>query len=276
MAKKDQDAPGLDFLDFLFTVAMGVGLTPEVAQQTGLLTLSSKWSSLSDPLPSQWLGIWVFGLALLNLILSWFGYHASIRFRPLNYNRGVGLVRFTIDVLLVIIYGIALVKFMSFPVVLTIFVIVYVIFFLWDILKIIEYWKPAKRTSPYDVPRYFSVQLGRQLRERSTGRNKKSLVRIIVTVFRREFVSLGFAMFFIITAVLYHYCQWDAGTILIMMFAGSVLYRINKIHSWKEMGQKVYRIFSTPKQVYAYFQDSRTEENKGQIEMVQPNTDEIT
>jgi hypothetical protein len=79
-------ASDLDLLDFLFTVALSVGLTPEVLQvpgRTGLL--SEQWVKLRIwPSGLEVFDLTVYFLGILTLTLSWFGYHASVRTRPLG------------------------------------------------------------------------------------------------------------------------------------------------------------------------------------------------
>lgn len=204
MSRNDETA-GLDFLDFLFTVAISVGLTPELLQVSWVTGLLSEGWQRNGRWPTQDEGfnICVFGLGFLNLTLSWFGYHASIKSRPLNYLSGYGMVRFILDVLLVIMYGVILVKYKSFRVVLFLLVLVFIIFVIWDGLKIGEYWS-------------------QEFKEKARRGN-------ILKGFRREWVSLGWSLVFIGLGILYFWCDVNQWFILISAILATILYRVNKI-----------------------------------------------
>lgn len=113
--KRTDERAGVDFLDFLFTIAISVGLTPELLQINGVTgLLSEPWNLQGTRLSSEdAFNLGVFFLGLFNLILSWFGYHASIDTRPLNYKSGFGMARFVIDVFLVLMFGVMLIKHKS-------------------------------------------------------------------------------------------------------------------------------------------------------------------
>lgn len=83
---KNKERAGVDFLDFLFTVAISVGLTPEILQINGVSGLLSEPWHLQGTQFSRddFFNSGVFFLGLSNLTLSWFGYHASIIRRPLS------------------------------------------------------------------------------------------------------------------------------------------------------------------------------------------------
>ena len=130
MTNSSDEPAGLDFLDFLFTVAISVGLTPEVLQIPGVSGfLSEEWQKSGRwPSTDEFFNIGVYLLGFFNLTLSWFWYHASIKTRPLNYFSGYGMTRFILDVLLIIMYGIMLIKYRSFNVAISILLIIYFIF----------------------------------------------------------------------------------------------------------------------------------------------------
>jgi hypothetical protein len=202
MPNKDETA-GLDFLDFLFTVAISVGLTPELLQVGGVTgLLSEAWQKEGRlPCTDELFNIGVFGLGFLNLTLSWFGYHASIRSRPLNYVRGYGMFRFLLDVVLVISYGIILIKFKSFYVVLALLLLVFIIFVVWDCLKIGEYWGEFK-------PKY-----------ESNG---------ILQAFRREWVSVFSCALFVVLGIAYFCFGLNRWITLVLAILISFFYRFNK------------------------------------------------
>jgi hypothetical protein len=207
---KNDDTAGLDFLDFLFTVAISVGLTPELIQVSGVTgLLSEAWQKEGRwPCPDELFNIGVFGLGFLNLTLSWFGYHASIRTRPLNYVRGYGMFRFLLDVLLVISYGVILIKFKSFHVVLVLLILVFFIFVVWDCLKIGEYWDEFK------------------LKYESDG---------ILKGFRREWVSVFSFCLFAAVGIAYFLfgLKWVS---LILAILITFFYRFNKFFpTWERV-----------------------------------------
>lgn len=201
---------GLDFLDFLFTVAISVGLTPEVLQIPGVTgLLSEEWQKTGRwPSMDETFNIGVYLLGFLNLTLSWFGYHASIRARPLNYFSGYGMTRFIFDVLLVIIYGINFIKYRSFDVIFSLLLIIYFIFVVWDYLKVCEYWETE-----------FKNKTGTRLQR-----------------YRREWVSLfAFAIVALIVLLyfLFHINRWIALALAVFI---TVFYRFNKNHpTWEKL-----------------------------------------
>lgn len=228
MPKNDETA-GLDFLDFLFTVAISFGLTPEILQISGMRgLLSEDWQTLGrSPSTDEFFSIGVFLLGFLNLTLSWFGYHASIKSRPLNYFSGYGMVRFILDVSLVLMYGVILLKYKSFNVVLSFLLLVWLIFVIWDVLKIREYWQPDSNSDRRD--KYFKPRLDDARATDSTG-------RALLKVFRREWVSLFWFLALALVAILHFCCGLNRWIILVSAGLATVLYRINKNHPmWEKL-----------------------------------------
>lgn len=230
---RNEEKAGLDFLDFLFTVAISVGLTPEVLNgATGLL--SEKWQVEGRwPNGVEWIQIGVFIVGFFNLTLSWFGYHASIRSRPLNYFSGYGLARFMLDVSLVIVYGIILIKYRSPNVVFFLLLLVWLIFVIWDVLKIREYWRPESGA----VGKYFGLQWD----SARTDCPSENRAKTVLKVFRREFVTL-FWFLILLVIVLVRYCaNWNEWVFIIAATGLTVLYRVNKNYAMWE------RIFGVSK-----------------------------
>lgn len=210
MTNKSDETAGLDFLDFLFTVAISVGLTPELLQVqwvTGLLSedwyKTGRWPSVNEAF-----SVGVYLLGFLNLTLSWFGYHASIKARPLNYFSGYGMARFVFDVVLVVMYGIMLIQYRSFDVALSLLLIIYSIFAVWDYLKVCEYWEKE-----------FKTKRGTPLQR-----------------YRREWVSVfafGFVVLIALPYFLFQLNQWFALALAIFI---TVFYRFNKNHpTWEKL-----------------------------------------
>ena len=206
----EDNAAGIDFLDFLFTVAISVGLTPELLQVpwvTGLLSVdwykTGRWPSANEAFS---LGVYLLGF--LNLTLSWFGYHASIKARPLNYFSGYGMTRFVLDVLLVVMYGILLIQYRSFDVALSLLLIIYSIFVVWDYLKICEYWE-------------------------TEFKNKKGT---LLQRYRREWVSVFAFGVVVLIALPYFVLQMSRWFALALAICITVFYRFNKNHpTWEKL-----------------------------------------
>src|SRR5207249_10854587 len=98
----------IDFIDPLFAVAVHVGLTHGVLEEAWFI----EWQL---PTGNEWLHLATWLLAFLTLLLSWVGYHESIKTKPLK-----GLWRFILDVLLVTAYAFLLIKFRNLGAVLVI------------------------------------------------------------------------------------------------------------------------------------------------------------
>jgi len=205
MSDNEEKPAGIDFLDFLFTVSIGIGLTPEILGMDYIKGLLSENWVRNGQLPSSpdLYNLGVFILGFLTLTLSWFGYHGSMAKKPIKYGTVSGMFRFIFDVLLVIIYGLILLEFRNFKVVLTLLVIVHFIFVIWDVIKIIEHRDKYLEKAGGHLQRY-----------------------------RREYVSgLFFVLFFILylsyTLCLYSYSlgKWLS---LILAIIFTVFYRINK------------------------------------------------
>ena len=201
-----EQGASIDLLDFLFTVALSVGLTPEVLQikaYTGLL--STTWAKLGV-VPVGWerFDLIVFVLGILTLTLSWFGYHASIKSRPLQYKSAFGMARFVIDIVLVLVYGIMLIYHKRAHVVLFFLMAVYWTYVIWDLLKICEYWSHFRK------------------RLRNTAKPYRSL-----RAFRREFVSVFWVISFSVLYCLADPAPGLASVLFAIVF--TITYRINKV-----------------------------------------------
>ena len=125
---------GLDFLDFLFTFVLGFGLVSD----RGLL--SEEWLQNGDWLSREALRDGsVTLLGIFTLTLSWFGYHASILRQKISYDKVTGLLRFQFDAILILIYGVMILSYEHFRVVISLFLVTFLIFVFWDVLKAKEY-----------------------------------------------------------------------------------------------------------------------------------------
>jgi uncharacterized membrane protein len=174
----------LEFIDPLFAIAVHIGVVEGI--------MKSPWfeATRNPTSKDEWFNIAVFGLGFLLLVLSWFGYHASLLRRPL---RGGG--RFVIDVVLVLLYAAILVKYDHFSAVLFLLMIVFLLYPVWDVFKIVEH----------------------PVTSRESG-------------YRREAVSALFALGFIALYVADYRSWLPPGVLLSFAFFGVVAYRAVKAH----------------------------------------------
>jgi hypothetical protein len=91
-----EESGGLGLLDFLFTVAIGLGLTPELLSAPHLRgVLSEEWVKQGlAPESADWFKLCTLGLGLMTTVFSWFGYHRSIGNKPLTDETLRGMTRF--------------------------------------------------------------------------------------------------------------------------------------------------------------------------------------
>jgi uncharacterized membrane protein len=175
----------LEFIDPLFAIAIHIGVAEGI--------LHSPWFEQTR-LPvgqNEWFNLGVFCLGFATLVLSWFGYHASLRIRPLQ-----GQGRFIIDVVLVLLYAVMLAKYDHFSAVLFVLMIVFWLYPVWDILKVLEHPR-LSRTSGY----------------------------------RREIVSGMFALIFSSIWALERWSVVSGGVILVLAFVSVIAYRAMKAQS---------------------------------------------
>jgi hypothetical protein len=136
---------GYALLDFMFTVAISIGLTPELLQDNfhqGVL--AEGWiRSGQRPSAADLFNLAVLGLGLLVLTLSWSGYRSSARARRKMLYQGsmhmqslINMIGFYIDIILVALYGFMMIQFRDFGQVLWILTAVFVLYSIWDLLKV--------------------------------------------------------------------------------------------------------------------------------------------
>lgn len=130
---------GLDLLDFMFTIAISLGLAPEL-MNGGKGVLSENWvRQMMTPDGTESFDLMVLFLGLLVLTLSWVGYRESLKKVHLDTAKLWGVVRFVADVLLVVLYGFILVSFKDFQRVLFLTTLVLAVYGFWDIVKMLEH-----------------------------------------------------------------------------------------------------------------------------------------
>jgi hypothetical protein len=91
------------------------------------------------PNPTELEGLLTFLLGFFTLTLSWFGYHTAVNVRGLRYGSMLSLGRFNLDILLIVLYGVLLIKYQSLSAVLLMLFVIYLLYALWDILTHVEY-----------------------------------------------------------------------------------------------------------------------------------------
>ena len=120
----------LDFVDPLFAVVLSLSLGQ-------ILSLNSWVWDLSKG--ARTFEFWVLMLGYLFVVLSWIGYHRSLRTAPLRADTLPGIFRFIVDVVLLMLYFLLLISFQDFGRVLWLIVVVFAFFVAWDFLKALEY-----------------------------------------------------------------------------------------------------------------------------------------
>ena len=130
-----------DFIDPLFAGAITVGVAEFIKE---------KWfQAWIVPTGQEWFHIFTLCLGLLTVILSWSGYHKSIKRHPLQ-----GRIRFLIDVVIVILYAVLLAKFASVDASFCLLMIIYWFYVLWDTWKIKEYSEEYRDASGKVKPKH--------------------------------------------------------------------------------------------------------------------------
>ncbi|MCE2464430.1 MAG: hypothetical protein J4F46_11135 [Dehalococcoidia bacterium] len=128
------------FIDVLFAVVMGLGLT-QVMKLDWFESLS-----FSSALNSRF-EIAVIFVGYLTLFCSWWGYHRSLRRR--QEPRGtIGVLIFAVDILLLACYWLLLVRFESLLFVLSVLFVVFVFYVAWDTLR----WLKERKEPPGEDP----------------------------------------------------------------------------------------------------------------------------
>ena len=122
--------PEVTFIDVLFAVVMGLGLT-QIMKQPWFVSLS--FGSVAD----NAFEIAVIFLGYLTLFCSWWGYHHSLRRRQFPGGT-IGVAIFAVDIVVLACYWLLLVKFESLLFVLSILFVVFFLYFIWDVLWLLK------------------------------------------------------------------------------------------------------------------------------------------
>ena len=138
----------IDFIDPLFAVVISISFV-EVMKRPWFEPGSGSFQvSFAFDITSL-------GLGYLTVVLSWVGYHLSIRSKPILVETLPGFFRFILDVILLACYWLLLVKFENFLFVLLMLLVVNLVFVFWDQLK----WREYARTDTVETRRRRGVTM---------------------------------------------------------------------------------------------------------------------
>jgi len=176
---------GIDFVDPLFAVAIHIGFTHGILEEPWF----KEWRF---PSGTEVFDVWVLALVLWTIILSWVGYHESIKTKPLK-----GMGRFVVDVLLVGSYAVLLVKYRNIDAILQLLVWIYFLFIVWDGFKVWE---------------WHDKYQGQTWQEK----------------YRRELVTVLWFAVFLALLILRSKWQVTPTATLVGMWVATIAYRVNK------------------------------------------------
>ena len=123
---RQYSSDSLTFIDVLFAVVMSLGLAQ-------IMTLPWFKSEPGSAAPAIAFEILVILIGYSTLLLSWWGYHRSVRRRRIP-SGVVGIAIFVVDILILGGYWLLLVKFKNFLVVLCVLLAIYLLYVCWDLL----------------------------------------------------------------------------------------------------------------------------------------------
>lgn len=192
----------IDFIDPLFAVVLNVSFA-QIYTQGWFLDVGLIFHD-----PNNFYVVTLI-LGYLTVILSWIGYHRSIKTRWISVQSVPGRWRFALDVLLLISYFVLLVSYENFRRELWLLAIIFLLFIVWDVFKCLE-WPDGK--------------------ESDIDKRRDSIGRRGVTVI--------WFLFFLLLAIFHkihppatlHSCEdW---IILLAAILGTYLYRLHKEKLW--------------------------------------------
>jgi len=131
MAENGNGKIAIDFIDPLFAVVLNVSFAQIFTE-----AWFQDWRLIAHE-PTIFYIVTLL-LAYLTVILSWVGYHQSVKRCQISVNSFAGRARFYLDVLLLISYLILLVSYKNFRREITVIVIVFLLYWAWDQFKRIE------------------------------------------------------------------------------------------------------------------------------------------
>jgi hypothetical protein len=128
-----------DFIDPLFAVAVHISLV----EGLGKTEWYERWHESSATWPTlnatDGFNLGALLLGYFIVVTSWFGYHQSVAKSQIRLNTTPGMLRFAVDVLLLVLYCGMLALFENFAFVLWAIVVTFLLFVVWDQLKRLEY-----------------------------------------------------------------------------------------------------------------------------------------
>lgn len=202
MAPLEDDQIGVDFIDPLFAVALSLNFE-ELKKEVWF----TDWSLILRG-PHNFAFV-TLALAWATVILSWVGYHRSIKTNPIRVRTLAGWWRFVLDVLLLIFYFVLLVSYQDFKRELRVLAIVFFLFILWDRFKKKEHPKAEYKNDE--------------------SWNKATAQRGVTVVWFAFFLSL--AIFYTLRPPQVRY-ECEDWIFLLSAMLGTVLYRAHKVKLW--------------------------------------------
>ncbi|WP_424016244.1 hypothetical protein ACOZ4N_00310 (plasmid) [Halorientalis pallida] len=215
---KDQVKP--DLLDFLFTLALTIGIAPELVGGKGLL--SKDWV-LAIPNLAFVTNLGTFLLGVSTLLFSWYGFNASISNTPVLYGSLAGMLRFFLDAFLVVLYGFMLIVYEQLEIVVALLVLIFLLYTIWDLLKLAEY-----RRGPFDEEGDENQEVGYVCHLHQKLWERRSLVYflLLLPVFLFEVLSVFEGLGY-----------WKDAAIILVLFLITTTYRFDKVE-WRFRGEE--------------------------------------
>jgi succinate dehydrogenase hydrophobic anchor subunit len=125
----------IEFIDPLFAISIGIGIESGLVGQ-GFFK-DWRW-----PVGLEWQAAFSWVVIFTITILSWIGYRQSVRRTKIESYK-----RFFISIILVLLYGVMFVKHKSVDAVLLMFLIMFLLYLVWDIFKS---WEATHRQDSLD------------------------------------------------------------------------------------------------------------------------------
>jgi hypothetical protein len=126
---------GLSFLDILFTAAIGFGFSG--AGGKGGLAQEDWLTNGNMPVGSDWINLGTLVLGFLTTALSWFGYRRSLTRQTLKYDNPWAMPRFVVDVTIIALYGILILSFKHFSIVIALMCVIFALYAVWSAISML-------------------------------------------------------------------------------------------------------------------------------------------
>lgn len=131
--RRVDDHISVDFIDPLFAVALGLNFE-ELGKEPWFCHIGAALGA-----PDTRFIVATILLGYATVILSWVGYHLSVKRNPIRLSELSGWGRFILDVILLIVYFLLLVRYHDFGSEICLLAWIYLIFIVWDVLKMLEH-----------------------------------------------------------------------------------------------------------------------------------------